>query len=202
MDSKSFGFGIEARELDGAVTSESLFGNQKPLELEIGAGKGTFLVRESALRPEVNFLGIEYARRYWGYAADRLRRAGRRNARIVLAEAFEFIDAHVTDGGLSAVHIYFPDPWPKTRHRKRRLIQPRLLDLLASKMKAGSRLQIATDHADYSRQIRAVVEGSELVQTPFAIRAAADEDELVGSNFERKYRSAGRPIYSIAALKL
>ncbi len=195
-------FGIEAKDLEGPVTSQSLFGNRRPLELEIGAGKGTFLLKESALRQEVNFLGIEYARRYWIYAADRLRRAARENARVVLTEAFEFITAHLADDDLSAVHIHFPDPWPKTRHRRRRLLQRDFVALLTDKMKVGTRLQIATDHEDYFAHIERVIKSSTLVQAPFEIRAAADGDELVGSNFERKYRSSGQRIYSIAAVKV
>ena len=195
-------FGLEAKDLKGPVTSQSLFGNRKPLELEIGAGKGTFLLKESALRQEVNFLGIEYARRYWLYAADRLRRAARENARVVLIEAFDFINAHLADDNLSAVHIYFPDPWPKTRHRRRRLFQRNALALLTDKMKVGARLQITTDHEDYFAHIEKTIESSTLVEAPFEIRAAADGDEFVGSNFERKYRLSGQRIYSIAALKV
>jgi tRNA (guanine-N7-)-methyltransferase len=195
-------FSIEPKDLEGPVTSQSLFGNRNPLELEIGAGKGTFLVKESTLRPEVNFLGIEYAWRYWIYAADRLRRAARDNARVVLTEAFEFIGAHLADDDLSGVHIYFPDPWPKTRHRTRRLLQQDFVALLTDKMNVGARVQIATDHEDYFAHIERVIKRSTLVQAPFEIRAAADGDELVGSNFERKYRSSGQRIYSIAAVKV
>jgi tRNA (guanine-N7-)-methyltransferase len=183
------------------ATSRSLFGNDRPLELELGPGKGTFLLAESLARPEVNFLGIEYARRYWIFAADRLRRAGRANVRVVLAEASEFVRDFLESESLEAVHIYFPDPWPKTRHRRRRLIQPAFLELLLPKLKPGGRLAIATDHLDYFQQIHESVQRSPLVAVDFATTRAALENEAVGSNFERKYLKEGRRIYKLAAAK-
>lgn len=194
-------FGLLRQETPRPATSASLFGNDRPLELEVGSGKGTFLVSESKLRPETNFLGIEYARRYWRHAADRLRRNECANARVVHAEAGGFIRDFLLDESLSQVHVYFPDPWPKTRHHKRRLVQPRLVGLLAAKMKPGARLQIATDHAGYFDRIREVIEASGLRPVSFRALASAEEAELVGSNFERKYRKDGRTIYTLAAEK-
>jgi tRNA (guanine-N7-)-methyltransferase len=181
--------------------SRTIFGNDRPLELEIGSGKGTFLLAESGARPEVNFLGIEYARRYWLFAADRLRRAERSNARVVLAEASAFVRDFIENESLSAIHIYFPDPWPKTRHRRRRLIQPSFLEELASKLKRGAHLSIVTDHQEYFALIAACVKRSPLVEVDFARTCAAVETELVGSNFERKYRREGRNLYRLAAEK-
>jgi tRNA (guanine-N7-)-methyltransferase len=182
-------------------TSIALVGNEQPLELEIGSGKGTFLLAESGARPEVNFLGIEYARRYWIFAADRLRRAGRTNARVVLAEAGAFVRDFLESESLSAIHVYFPDPWPKTRHRRRRLVQPSLVDELASRLKPGARLSIATDHQNYFEQIASAVRESSLVEAAFAPALGALESEAVGSNFERKYRREGRDIFILAAEK-
>jgi tRNA (guanine-N7-)-methyltransferase len=193
--------GLLAEDAPRPATGRALFGNEKPLELEIGSGKGTFLLAESGARPEVNFLGIEYARRYWIFAADRLRRAGRTNARVVLAEAGAFVRDFLEGESLSAVHLYFPDPWPKTRHRRRRLFQPPFLAELASKLKPGARLSLATDHRDYFEQMAACVKASSLVEVDFASPRAALESEVVGSNFERKYRREGRNIYMLAAEK-
>lgn len=196
------GFGLEASEVPSPATSVSLFANDASLELEVGSGKGTFLVSESRIRPGVNFLGIEYQRRYWRYAADRLRRNGCSNVRVVLADASTFIRDFIADASLSAVHIYFPDPWPKKRHHKRRFVQPDRVGLLAKKMISGARLQIVTDHAGYFEQIETVLQGSSLVTVPFGAPAAAEEEEIVGSNFERKYRTEGRSFHSIAAEKV
>jgi tRNA (guanine-N7-)-methyltransferase len=193
--------GLIAETAPRPSTSATLFGNERPLELEIGSGKGTFLLAESGARPEVNFLGIEYARRYWIFAADRLRRAERTNARVVLAEASAFVRDFIESESLSAIHVYFPDPWPKTRHHRRRLLQLPFLEELASKLKPGARLSIVTDHQEYFAQIEASVRRSPLVEVDFAATRAALESEVVGSNFERKYRREGRNLYMLAAEK-
>ena len=193
------GFGLTPEELARPVTSVSLFGNDAPLELEVGSGNGTLLTTESKARPGVNFLGIEYTRRYWRYAADRLRRNDCENARIVLADATTFIRDYLEDDSLSAVHIYFPDPWPKSGHRKRRFVQPHRIELVARKMQPGARLQIVTDHAGYFAQIDQVVRNSSLAMADFDTPAAAASEEMVGSNFERKYRREGRAFHAIAS---
>lgn len=193
--------GLTLSTVPRPVTGKALFGNDRPLELEIGSGKGTFLLGESGARPEVNFLGIEYARRYWIFAADRLRRAERANARMVLAEASAFVRDFIENETLDAIHIYFPDPWPKTRHHRRRLLQTAFVGELASKLKPGARLSIATDHREYFEQIVLAVKRSTLVEADFAATKAALESELVGSNFERKYRQEGRDIFILATEK-
>jgi tRNA (guanine-N7-)-methyltransferase len=192
---------LELASLPKPATGEVLFGNARPLELEVGSGKGTFLVFESVRRPEINFLGIEYARRYWLTAADRLRRNRCGNARVVLAEAGVVIREYLLDESLSGVHVYFPDPWPKTRHHKRRFVTPELVALLETRMKPGARLQIATDHREYFDAIARAVSRSSLVPSSFGPTAAAGESELIGSNFERKYRKDARPLYTLAAVK-
>jgi tRNA (guanine-N7-)-methyltransferase len=193
--------GLTVETVPKPATSRTLFGNDRPLELEIGSGKGTFLLAESGARPEANFLGIEYARRYWVFAADRLRRAARSNARVVLAEARAFLRDFVDNESLSSIHVYFPDPWPKTRHRRRRLIQPSFVEELISKLKPGGRLSIATDHENYFEQIATAVRGSSLVEAAFEPALGALKSETVGSNFERKYRREGRNIFILAAAK-
>lgn len=185
------------------ATSASIFGNDAPLELEIGSGKGTFLVTESAARPDVNFLGIEYTRRYWRSAADRLRRHNRENARLVLAEATTFIRDYLENATLSGVHVYFPDPWPKTAHRHRRFVQPENIELVATKMRKGARLRIVTDHERYFAQIEKVLTGSSLRIVDFDTPAAtAGSEEIVGSNFERKYRREGRAFHAMACERM
>ena len=192
-------FGLIPEELSHPVTSASLFGNDAPLELEVGSGNGTLLATESKARPGINFLGLEYTRRYWRYSADRLRRNDCENARVVLADATTFIPDFLEDDCLSAVHIYFPDPWPKSGHRKRRFVQPHHIEIVATKMQPGARLQIVTDHAGYFAQIDKVVHNSSLALVDFDTPAAAASEEMVGSNFERKYRREGRAFHAIAS---
>ncbi len=166
-----------------------------PLELEIGSGKGTFLVQHGSLLPGVNFIGIEYARAFWKYAADRVRRHELANVRLLHGEAASFVTCYLPDACLRTVHIYFPDPWPKTRHHKRRLIQTAFLRELHRVLEPDGCVRLATDHADYFAwmQERAGEASALFTVEPFEPPAGAGEGELVGSNFERKYRREGRP---------
>lgn len=193
--------GLQVRELPKPIDVKALFGNDHPLELEIGVGKGTFLVEQAHDRPHINFLGIERARRYWMYTSDRLRRRRLFNTRIVLADALYFLSEFVSDSRFSAVHVHFPDPWPKKRHHKRRLIQEPFLGELERILEPGGRLQVVTDHSDYYQQIQRIVGASNLTIAAYLAPGTGNQSELVGSNFERKYRREGRPIYALAAVK-
>jgi tRNA (guanine-N7-)-methyltransferase len=192
---------LDIETLPRPLVWQELFGTDHPVELEIGSGKGTFLTQQAKTRPEVNFLGIEYARWFWRYASDRLRRNNCLNVRMVRAEAGFFLREFVPNESLAAVHIYFPDPWPKKRHNKRRLIQPAFLQLIHRVLKPGARLQIVTDHADYFEQIKTVVNASVLKPVEFVAPPSIEEGEVVGTNFERKYRKESRPFHAIAAVK-
>jgi tRNA (guanine-N7-)-methyltransferase len=193
--------GLEPDSLPKPLDWPTLFGNDHPVEMEIGMGKGTFLTEAAKAHPEANFFGIEWARWYWRYASDRLRRHNCLNARTVRAEAGFFIREFVRDASLAVLHIYFPDPWPKKRHHKRRLIQPPFLKEVERILVPGGRLQIVTDHQDYFEQIEAVVKGSNLTIVEYNRPGQAAEGEFVGTNFERKYKREGRPFYALAAVK-
>ncbi len=194
--------GVELDDLPTPVVWADLFGNDNPVELEIGMGKGTFLVGQAGRRPEVNFFGIEWARWYWRYASDRLRRRGlTANVRTVRAEAREFVEDRVPPGSLSVLHVYFPDPWPKARHNKRRMIQKSFMPLAERALAPGGRLQVVTEHADYWQQIEPTIEASPLKRVDYVDFGSAGEGEVVGTNFERKYIAEGRTFHSIAAVK-
>jgi tRNA (guanine-N7-)-methyltransferase len=195
--------GLDADALPKPLSWPELFGNDHPVELEIGMGKGTFLLDQAKVRPEVNFFGIEWARWFWRYASDRLRRHGCANARTVRAEAAFFLTEFVPPASISVLHIYFPDPWPKARHHKRRLIQPKFMPLVERVLMPGGRLQIVTDHQGYFEEsIEPSVRGSPgLKVVDYNRPGSAGEGEFVGTNFERKYRREGRPFFAIAAVK-
>ena len=193
--------GLDLESLPRPIDWGALFGNNHAVELEIGMGKGTFLTEQAKARPDTNFFGIEWARWYWRYASDRLRRNGCLNVRTVRAEASYFLGEFVPDESLSVLHVYFPDPWPKTRHHKRRLIQQPFLREVERVLVAGGRLQIVTDHQEYFDQIESVVKSSSLTVIDYNRPGSAGEGEFVGTNFERKYRREGRPFYAIAARK-
>lgn len=202
-DPAGYGFDLESagRPFDPRGLFEGVPG-EAPLEVEIGSGKGSFLVAESELRPDTLFVGVERARRYWLYAADRLRRRGRPNARIVRGDAREVLEA-MPEGSVAGLHMYFPDPWPKRRHAHRRLlIQPEFLSACERVLAAGAPLRVVTDDPDYFDQIEdALAARPKLVRSRYEPPASANEGELAGSNFERKYRAEGRRIQAVAATR-
>jgi tRNA (guanine-N7-)-methyltransferase len=193
--------GLDVEQLSRPLDFVELFGNQNPVEMEIGIGKGTFITEQARARPEINFLGIEWARWFWRYSSDRLRRHGCMNARTVRAEARFFLAEFVPDASISVLHIYFPDPWPKKRHHKRRLIQQSFMPLVERILIPGGQLQIVTDHAGYFEQIEQVIGGSGLRVVDYNRPGSAGLGEFVGTNFERKYAREGRPFFALAAVK-
>jgi tRNA (guanine-N7-)-methyltransferase len=194
--------GLDQASLPRPIVWKDLFGNDQLVELEIGMGKGTFITEQAKARPEVNFFGIEWANWYWRYASDRLRRNKCDNARTIRAEAGFFLTEFVPDASISVLHIYFPDPWPKARHHKRRLIQPKFMPVVERILTPGGRLQVVTDHKGYFEEnIEPSVRGSNLTVIDYNRPGSAGEGEFVGTNFERKYAREGRPFYAIAAEK-
>jgi len=186
---------------DQPADMAAIFGNTRPVEVEIGTGKGTFLLARAASRPELNFLGIEWARAYCHYAADRARRAGLTNLRMLRADAAAFFARAMPASSLLRVHIYFPDPWPKRRHHHRRLIQTAFAADVRRTLRIGGQVVIVTDHMGYFRHIQAVmlaVRG--LASAPFP-KMTGGENELVGTNFERKYIAQGRAFYPATYLR-
>ncbi|MAY74176.1 MAG: tRNA (guanosine(46)-N7)-methyltransferase TrmB [Phycisphaerae bacterium] len=196
----------------------------QPLEIEIGCGKGTFLLEHAQEHPETNLLGIEWAGEFWAYAADRVRRrrasGSHENVRLLNADATEFIRWRVADGSVRAIHLYFSDPWPKKRHHKKRVIQDAFLAQVWRVLETGGELRVVTDHPelwawDESHFANWTGEAHEspargaggYPERPFELLAydaatTAGEGELVGSNYERKWRREGRSFYSASLRKL
>src|SRR5262245_23588292 len=174
--------GLYPDKLPRPIYWVELYGNANPVELEIGIGKGTFITEQARCHPEVNFFGIEWARWFWRYASDRLRRNQCLNARTVRAEASYFLAEFVPLASISVLHIYFPDPWPKKRHHKRRLIQDKFMPLVQRTLLPMGRLQIVTDHHEYFEQIEGVVKHSTLQIVEYNRPGSAAEGEFVGTN--------------------
>ena len=177
----------------------------QPFELEIGSGKGAFLVQTAGERPGTNSLGIEYAHEFYEYTADRIRRHGLTNIRVLNADAAPFVRFRVPTGIVDVLHLYFPDPWPKPRHHKRRMVQDSFLEQAHRIIKPGGELRIVTDHAGYWAWMEEHFDcwcatdkpAPRFDREPFTSEHAAGESgELVGSNFERKYREEGRPFHA------
>lgn len=183
------------------IDFQALFGNNRPVEVEIGSGKGTFLLARAGARPEINFLGIEWARPYCLHAADRMRRHGLTNVRMLRTDAAPFFARCIPPASLLRLHIYFPDPWPKKRHHRRRIIQPEFVERARQCLQIGGQLLVVTDHLPYFEHMRRVLTnfpGFAAVPMP---RMTDSSGEIVGTNFERKYIAQGRPFFSIAKLR-
>lgn len=198
------GISLKVEDLDGKIDFVRIFGRPGPVHIEIGSGKGTFLLGQARAQPSDNFLGIEWARKYYRYAVDRIGRWGLENVRIIRTDAADFIRESIPEESVDCFHIYFPDPWPKKRHHKRRFICPANFEQLIHCLKASGQIRIATDHADYFEQIKMVLaeRGEALEEIDFIKPAGAENGEWTGTNFERKYIKDQRPIYTIAVRKI
>lgn len=138
----------------GARDFAAVFGRRAPLVLEIGFGNGEQLLHSAVHEPSRDFIGIEVHRPGVGRLMNGLAAAGVENVRLYNHDAVEVLRDEIGPGALGEVRIYFPDPWHKKRHHKRRLVQPEFLGLLAEKVEHGGRLHLATDWADYAEQMR------------------------------------------------
>ena len=176
---------------------------KRRFELEIGSGKGTFLVQQSVLDPETNFLGIEWAGEFCRYAADRIRRHEMKNVRMLHADATEFIRYWCPDGIADVIHLYFSDPWPKSRHHKRRVLQDETLSQFHRLLVEGGELRLVTDHAELWSwyEEHASRHGSLFERREFERPRSAGSTEVVGTNFERKFAREGRPFNAMTLLK-
>lgn len=189
--------------------------SDRPFELEIGSGKGTFLAQQATLQPETNFLGIEYAGEFFRYAADRMRRNQVGNVRMLHTDAAAFVRYRVPTGIVRVLHLYFPDPWPKTRHHKRRMVQDAFMRAAWRILEPGGELRVVTDHAEYFAWMEGHFDrwavgsagmspdgpgGPRFARETFERPPSAREGEVVGTNFERKYIEEGR-VFNAAVLR-
>ena len=176
---------LKLENLGAKIDFAQVFGRAGPVHIEIGSGKGAFLVAQAKVQPEVSFLGIEWARKFYRFAVDRIGRWDLRNVRILRTDAAAFLRDLVPAESVDCVHIYFPDPWPKKRHHKRRFLQSSNLEVLVRCLKPSGEIRIATDHADYFGQIRSVTStyGGQLEEIEFERPAGAREGEQTGTNY-------------------
>jgi len=194
---------LRPEDLAGPVDFENIFGRKGPIHIEVGTGKAAFLLAEARAHPEIDFLGIEWARKYYRYSVDRIGRWGLGNVRIIRTEAATFVAQFVPDASVDCYHIYFPDPWPKKRHHKRRFLKAANFEHLLRTLKPGGVIRVATDHAEYFEQIRELFDSysDKLQEIPFTPTAAAGDGQLTGTNYEIKYIRDSRQIFTLAAKK-
>ena len=183
------------RDNEDQVRWDRFFDNGRPVEIEIGCGKGRFIINSAVAYPEINYIGIERALRYFRIMKERVVRRDLTNIRLLRDDAVYFVERFIPDGAVSAYHVYFPDPWPKKRHRKRRLFNARFLEEIIRTLATGGTLDFATDYVEYYEEILALLEVSEglaaLEETPERVRELGSDL----TNFETKYTAEGRAIH-------
>ena len=189
------------RENEEQARWDQLFRNGRPVEIEIGCGKGRFLINSAMANPDINYIGIERALRYFRMMKERVIRRELANIRLLRDDAVYFVERFIPDEAVSAYHVYFPDPWPKKRHRKRRLFNPGFLNEVVRTLPMGGTLDFATDYVEYYEEIRALLDASDrlvrLAEIPERVRELGSDL----TNFETKYSAEGRAIHRGAYVK-
>jgi tRNA (guanine-N7-)-methyltransferase len=166
--------------------------SKKPLVLEIGSGMGETTVAIAKAHPEADFVAVEVHGPGVGSLLNRIESEKLANLRVVRHDALQVLEHMVADASLAAIHLFFPDPWPKKRHHKRRLVQPAFAALAAAKLSEGGILHAATDWPDYAEQMRAVFSREPLLEPasgPFTARPV--------TKFESRGRRLGHPVQDL-----
>ncbi len=183
-------------ELPRPWDAAAVFGRRAPLEVEVGSGKGLFLRTAAAGHPDVDFLGIEIAPKYARFSAAALAKQGLANAVVVVGDAARIFREILPDGSLSAVHIYFPDPWWKKRHKKRRLMRESFIGDLQRTLEPGGRLHFWSDVEEYFQTSLELLAAHTSLEGPRQVpEAPAEHDMDYRTHFERRMRAHGEPVY-------
>jgi tRNA (guanine-N7-)-methyltransferase len=185
-------------DLPTPVDWSALFGNDNPLALEIGCGIGDFIVKTAADHPGMNFIAIDFYNKGCWKTCRRIDRAGLSNVRVLRVEARSFITEMIAPGSLAAVYINCPDPWPKKKHRKRRLVNRQFMGFLGEYLAPGADFFFATDFDDYGIDVAGMLAGVE----GYANRLSPDlyRHGLEGyhlSKYMEKFMGMGKKIYFV-----
>ncbi len=177
------------------IDAGAIFASRAPLEVELGAGKGDFIVARAAEFPDRNFLAVELSAIVSRMLAVRCGNADLPNLRVVRMDGRTLVNLMLAPESVSAYHIYFPDPWPKERHHKHRLFTPHFVASLTRTLVEGGALYVATDVAEYAREIFAMLDASELVASSEPVPGQ------LSTGFGRKFAASGKTVYARAYRK-
>ena len=172
------------------------FGNNQPVELDIGCGRGLFLFNAAVTTPQTNFVGLEIDYREGRRTATRLMKQELPNARVIGGDCRTLLTELIPQASVQAAHVYFPDPWWKKRHHKRRLYNDEFTMMLARILRPGGLVHHWTDVADYFEMAQALMDHQpEFIRFPTPVEREATSDMDYHTSFERKKRKLGLPIY-------
>ncbi len=189
---------LKAETLAMPADWEAVFGNGQPLALEIGCGIGDFIAQTGSDQPERNFIAIDFYNKGCWKTCRRIDKAGLANVRVLRVEARQFIAERIPRGSLAAVYINCPDPWPKKKHRKRRLVNRQFMGFIRDYLAPGADFYFATDFDDYGIDVAGLLAGLEGFENLLAIDLY--RHELPGyhlSKYMRKFMAEGKKIYFI-----
>jgi len=181
---------------DAPLDARALFGRAAPLVVEIGSGMGETTARIAAEHPENDYLAIEVHAPGVGSLLRLIEEKGLANLRVIRHDALEVLQHMIPDGSLAGLHLFFPDPWPKKRHHKRRLVQPPFAALAARKLAPGGLLHSATDWHDYAEQMLAVFSAEPLLENTTSGFAGRPADRPL-TKFERRGLTLGHEVYDL-----
>jgi tRNA (guanine-N7-)-methyltransferase len=193
-------YGVEFS--DNLLDLDKVFGRSAERILEIGFGNGETLVHEAGKNPEVDYLGVEVHTPGIGRCLVDAREASLTNLRVIRHDAIEVLRRQIDDGALVRINLLFPDPWPKKRHHKRRIVQASFLQLAASKLAIGGALHIATDWENYAEHIDEIVDPS----SPFTVserrkHSGFESLDRQTTKFERRGLREGHSIWDWRLVK-
>jgi len=172
-----------------------VFGRDVPTDVEIGSGKGRFLLEMATAHQERSFFAVERAGKYYRLCCERAAKRGLTNVRLVRTTAEDLLFRLLAPATVDTLYVLFPDPWPKKRHHKRRLFKPDVVEAMTRSLRPGGRLLVKSDHSEYAEVIREVLNGERGLRW---IDESAAFAGLAVSGFEHKYLVEGRPIQSFA----
>lgn len=185
-------------ESDSPLDLDAVFGRRAPRTLEIGFGNGAALVALATAHPERDYLGIEVHRPGVGALLLMLEKLGLDNVRVINADAVAVLRNTIPDASLAAVHVYFPDPWPKLRHQKRRIIQASFAELVGTKLSVGAYLHLATDWQDYAQQMLQVLDGAPgFTNSAGSGNYAPRPEERPLTRFEQRGQRLGHQVWDL-----
>ena len=179
-----------------------LFGRLAPLELEIGSGKGLFLRTAAQHRPEHDFLGVEIGKKYAIFSAAGLAKANLGNAVMICGDAAQFLEQWIAPDSLHAVHVYFPDPWWKRAHKKRRILREEVVKLIERNLVPGGTLHFRTDVQEYFETTLSLLAAATQLAGPYDISENEPQHDMdYHTHFERRTRLHGETVYRALFVK-